>query len=150
MQMIRRRPDAVARIRGGGEYASVAGTVRFYRLPGGVLVEADITGLPKNTTGFYGFHIHEGGDCAGLDFSDTGGHLGGKIAPHPRHMGDLPPLLSGNGKAYLAVISDRFSLADILGRTVVIHSTFDDFKTQPAGNAGRKIACGIILRPGKM
>ena len=85
-------------------------------------------------------------NCGGTDFSATGGHLGGEIAPHPRHSGDLPPLLSRGGRAYMAVMTDRFSVSDIVGRTVVIHSSTDDFKTQPAGDPGKKIACGSIQR----
>lgn len=62
------------------------------------------------------------------------------------HAGDLPPLLSCQGNAYLSVKTDRFSVNEIIGRTVVIHSNPDDFHTQPAGNAGKKIACGVIQR----
>lgn len=63
---------------------------------------------------------------------------------HPKHAGDLPPLLACQGSAYLSVKTDRFCVEDILGRTVVIHSDPDDFHSQPAGNAGKKIACGVI------
>ena len=146
MQLISKRPAAVARLRGSGDYAGLTGSVRFYQFPGGILVEADIVGLPNNGCGFYGFHIHEGANCAGKDFPATGGHLGSRSAPHPRHAGDLPPLLSRNGRAYMTVMTDRFSIRDVLGRTVVIHGSPDDFTTQPAGNAGQKIACGTIER----
>jgi len=60
------------------------------------------------------------------------------------HEGDLPPLMSYSGKAYMAVITDRFMINDIVGKTLVIHSDRDDFTTQPSGNAGTKIACGEI------
>lgn len=143
MQLISKKPAAVAKIHGN---AGLRGIVRFYQLAGGILVEADVVGLTNNDTGFYGFHIHSGADCGGKDFSNTQGHLGAENAMHPRHAGDLPPLLGRNGRGYLAVMTDRFSLSDILGRTVVIHSQPDDFKTQPAGNAGEKIACGVIER----
>ncbi len=146
MQLISKRPVATAQMRGNRENAGLKGVVRFYQFPGGILVEADIVGLPNNDSGFYGFHIHSGANCGGKDFSQTQGHLGEDNAPHPRHAGDLPPLLSRNGRGYLAVMTDRFSISDILGRTVVIHSQSDDFKTQPAGNAGEKIACGAIVR----
>lgn len=144
MQLLARRPAALAYMRGNRENFGLTGTVRFYQLPGGILVEADITGLPNNATGFYGFHIHEGANCGGTDFSATGGHLGSASSQHPRHAGDLPPLLSRNGRAYLAVVTDRFSLSDVIGRTVVIHADPDDFRSQPAGNAGMKIACGTV------
>lgn len=65
---------------------------------------------------------------------------------HPKHAGDLPPLLECKGQAYLSVKTDRFTVDEIIGRTVIIHSDSDDFSTQPTGNAGRKIACGVIRR----
>lgn len=136
------RPDAVAIIRGEG----IRGIVRFFQKRCGVQVEAQITGLPDNESGFFAFHIHQGFDCGGKDFGDTGGHYNPDGAPHPRHAGDLPPLLSAGGKAYLKVETNRFRLPEVLGRTVVIHSEADDFHTQPAGNAGSKIACGVIRR----
>ena len=79
-------------------------------------------------------------------FFDTGSHYDPSGTPHPKHAGDLPPLLLCNGGAFLAVRTDRFRVEDILGRTVVIHSGPDDFKSQPAGNAGKKLACGVIYR----
>ena len=103
-------------------------------------------GLPKHETGFYGFHIHEGKNCGGEAFSHTGGHFSPEGAAHPKHRGDLPPLLSDQGKAFLAVKSTRFTPCDILGRTVVIHDRADDFHTQPGGASGKKIGCGVIRR----
>lgn len=129
----------VARIRG-----SASGTVRFCQKQEGVLVTAEIRGLPESETGFFALHIHEGTDCSGVGFSDTGAHYNPTGAFHPRHAGDLPPLLSCSGRAYLSVLTNRFRLGDILGRTVVIHSLPDDFRTQPSGAAGEKIACGVI------
>ena len=149
MRLITRQPVAIAQIRGNKETAGLNGTVRFYQYPGGILTEVDVNGLPNNGMGFYGFHIHSGGSCSGNDFSSTGGHLNPTNTMHPYHAGDLPPLLSYNGRAYMAVMSDRFSLQDILGRTVVIHKMPDDFRSQPAGNAGDKIACGVIRRFGR-
>lgn len=131
---------------GGRELPLLSGCVRFYQLPGAVLVEADISGLPNSADGFYGFHIHTGTACIGGGFSATGGHYNPCNQPHPRHAGDLPPLMSTGGKAYMAVLTDRFSISDILGKTVVIHAMPDDFHSQPAGDAGKKIACGVIER----
>lgn len=146
MRIVVRRPIAVAQVRGDNNNKNLTGTVRFYQYPGGILVEADVVGLPGNNSGFYGFHIHGGESCAGAGFAASGSHLNLSVTAHPRHTGDLPPLLSYNGRAYMTVMTDRFSLRDILGRGVVIHNNADDFKTQPAGNAGDKIACGIIER----
>lgn len=139
-----KRPVVVADIKGGDRAPLLKGTVYFYQEPGGILVEARISGLPDNKSGFYGFHIHEGDSCSGSKFSVTGSHLDFLDEPHPKHTGDLPPLLSCGGRAYLAVVTDRFSISEIIGRTVVIHSQADDFHTQPTGNAGDKIACGVI------
>lgn len=141
------RPDAVAYIRGSADAPNINGQVRFYQEPRSVRVEADIDGLPKNSeSGFFGFHIHEGNSCAGTAFPQTGGHYNPDGASHPRHAGDLPPLMLYQGRARMTVRTDRFRVQDILGRTVVIHSNPDDFRTQPAGNAGTKIACGVIGR----
>ena len=140
-------PDAVAHIRGGREAPCLSGDVQFYQKCGSVLVVAQICGLPQdNDLGFFALHIHEGGSCSGEGFSDTGGHYNPTGAQHPNHAGDLPPLMLCNGGAYLAVQTDRFCVRDIIGRTVVIHSGPDDFHSQPAGNAGTKIACGVICR----
>ena len=140
-------PDAVAQIRGGAEVPGLSGWVRFFKEWGRVLVEVDVSGLPEDGgTGFFPLHIHEGGNCGGDGFSDTESHydLAGK--PHPEHSGDLPPLLCCGGRAYLAVRTNRFSVEEVIGRTVVIHSGTDDFRSQPSGDAGRKIACGVIVR----
>ena len=131
---------AMARMKGGG----ISGTVKFYQKARGILVVAAVRGLPPSTTGIYGFHIHEGNRCSGPGFAATGSHYNPTGSPHPNHTGDLPPLFSCGGSAYLAVLTDRFTMGDVLGRTVVIHSGPDDFQSQPAGNAGQKIACGVI------
>ena len=66
-------------------------------------------------------------------------------AEHPQHTGDLPALLSNDGYAWFAVYTNRFSPAQAVGKTVIIHADPDDYRTQPAGNAGARIACGTIL-----
>lgn len=140
-------PDAVALLSGGPGLPGLSGTVRFYQERGCVLVVADVSGLPQgNPSGFFALHIHEGGDCGGEDFLHTQGHYDPTQAPHPEHAGDLPPLLLCRDGAYLAVRTDRFRAQDVVGRTVVIHSGPDDLRSQPAGNAGAKIACGVIRR----
>ncbi len=147
MDLCSKCPDALARIKGGTDYPCIRGQVRFYQERGRVLVVAHVSGLPdRSETGFFGFHIHEGESCAGEDFSRTGGHYDPMMMDHPCHAGDLPPLMLCRGEAHLALRTDRFRVEDIIGRTVVIHSAPDDFRTQPAGNAGTKIACGVICR----
>ena len=134
------KPEAVACVSGEGK---LCGCVKFYAAGCGCLVAAEIRGLPESDTGFFAFHIHEGGDCGGTDFSDTGGHFNPEKQAHPRHAGDLPPLLSDHGTATLLVQTSRFTPGEVIGRTVVIHQNPDDFHTQ---SAGRKIACGMIRR----
>ena len=147
MEYWRKCPDAVARIRGGVEAPQLNGRAEFYQENGCVLIVARVSGLPRESeTGFFGFHIHAGESCSGTDFSGTGSHYNPTGQGHPKHAGDLPPLLSCQGSAYLSVKTDRFSVNEIIGRTVVIHSDPDDFHSQPAGNAGKKIACGVIRK----
>lgn len=143
MQERRDTCRAEACIQGEGK---LRGSVKFTRHRRGTLVEAEITGLPESESGFFAMHIHEGGSCCDMGFPDTGGHYNPGGAAHPAHAGDLPPLLSCGGYGYTAVLTDRFRVADIVGKTVVIHSGPDDFRSQPAGDAGRKIGCGLIKR----
>ncbi len=138
--------NATAYISGGNSNPKISGTVKFFQQCNGVRIVADIHGLPDSETGFFAFHIHEGGDCGGAGFSNTGSHYNPFGKEHPNHAGDLPPLLSADGNAVLSVVTNRFTVNDVIGRTVVIHSGSDDFKTQPSGNAGTKIACGVIRR----
>ena len=71
-------------------------------------------------------------------------HYNPKDCPHPYHAGDMPPLFGNNGEAFMAFMTDRFTVEEIIGKTVIIHSNPDDFTTQPGGNSGEKIACGKI------
>lgn len=146
MYIFSKKPTAFAHITGGSDAPNLEGNVKFYQKQNSVLVVASISGLPKNTvSGFFAFHIHDGFNCSGVGFSNTKGHYNPTGVPHPNHAGDLPSLLYCGGNAYLSFITDRFRVDEIIGRTVVIHDGTDDFKSQPAGNAGKKIACGVIL-----
>jgi Cu-Zn family superoxide dismutase len=142
---------AVAHIKGSREYPTLHGTVTLKQTRKGVLVTAEIYGLPDNNeykTGVFAFHIHNGISCTGTredSFADAGIHYNPKNAVHPYHAGDLPSLFSNNGYAYMSVLTNRFNLREIIGRVIVIHRNVDDFTTQPAGNAGAKIACGKII-----
>lgn len=140
-------PGAIARIAGGHRAPTLYGSAKFYQLSDAVLVTVDITGLPKTEDGVFGLHIHEGGGCSGTDFEQTGAHYDMQKRQHPQHAGDLPPIFSCNGRAYMEMLTCRFRLKEIIGKTIVIHSSSDDFYTQPAGNSGQKIACGIIEVP---
>ena len=145
------RPAAVAVINGSKAYPKIHGSVRFYQSKFGVLVAAEIGGLPSPSgaceSPIFGFHLHAGTACAGNDndpFADAQGHYNPQNCPHPQHAGDFPPLFSNHGMVFSAFLTDRFQLKDVLGKTVIIHSSPDDFTTQPSGNEGSKIACGVI------
>ena len=154
LTMLNTKPTAKARIRGDKAHKDLNGTVSFYELPAGVLVRAEIYGLPTGDgpcgSKIFGFHIHEGSGCTGNAedaFADAGTHYNPHQCPHPAHAGDLPPLFgSENGYAFTAFLTDRFTVYDVIGRTVIIHSAPDDFTSQPSGNAGQKIACGVIQK----
>lgn len=140
-QMFGSNPYAVAEIYGGEKYPNIRGEVDFYSIGNGVLVVAVLHGLPKTNTNFFGFHIHEGSMCEG-DFSSAGPHFG--EGEHPMHKGDMPVLLSNDGDAFLSFFTRRFTLSEIIGKTVIVHLSPDDFTSQPSGNSGERIACGII------
>lgn len=103
----------------------------------------------------HGFHIHEAGDCSSGDGMSAKGHFNPHGKPHgdpksaERHAGDLPSLKAGkDGRARLDVTVDAITLgvgaASIVGRGLIIHADPDDYKTQPTGNAGARLACGVI------
>ena len=96
---------------------------------------------------FYGFHIHEGSSCSGVTndpLRNVGTHYNPENCNHPAHKGDLLPIISNNGYVWQNFLIDTFNVEEVIGRTVVIHDKRDDFKTQPAGDSGNKIACGEI------
>lgn len=131
---------------------SATGTVVFTQRDGKVKVDAEISGL---TPGQHGFHIHETGDCSAPDGSSAGGHFNPSAKPHGdpngehHHVGDLPMLeADAGGHASLHVALDALSLKDgasnIVGKAVIIHQKPDDYHTQPTGNSGGRVACGVI------
>lgn len=136
---------AIALVRGNTLAPALSGIVRFFDTPAGVRVDARVRGLPQNKTGFYGFHLHETGECLPPDFASAQGHYNPSDTAHPLHAGDFPPLLATNQmEAWLAFITTRFAIRDIIGRSVIIHMERDDFTSQPAGDAGQRIGCGVI------
>ncbi len=149
---IRHRPSAFAKIKGSGAYPTIDGTVRFYKTQKGVLVYIEIQGLPKSSDickkPIFAVHIHSGSSCSGNEtdpFSNAMTHYNPNNCAHPYHSGDMPPIFSSNGIGFLAFLTDRFTVNEIIGKTVIIHSKPDDFTTQPSGNSGEKIACGVIV-----
>ncbi|HEX5392006.1 MAG TPA: superoxide dismutase family protein [Rhodocyclaceae bacterium] len=145
------KPDAVA-VLAPASGSQVTGTVAFRAIPGGLHLEATVEGL---TAGPHGFHIHEVGDCSAPDATSAKGHFNPYAKTHGEHMdmnhhaGDMPNLVAdANGKATWATDLQGVTLTpgdgNVLGRSVVIHADPDDYKTQPAGNSGKRIACGVI------
>lgn len=146
-------PQAVATIAGSAEHPSISGVVRLYQTGQGVVVLAEITGLPKAESPcqqrIFGFHIHSGTNCGGnMDdpFADAMSHYDPVGCEHPHHAGDLPPLFGNDGLALSLCLTNRFSVNEVLGRTIILHDHPDDFTTQPSGNSGEKIACGVIRK----
>lgn len=150
------KPQATATILGNAEHPGLQGYARFFETPyAGLLIEVEIYGLPdqepenKHTTSniphFFGMHIHEKGDCT-PPFDRTGNHYNPKDFPHPQHLGDLPPLMSSNGYAFTIFYDALLSIKDVENRSLIIHAQPDDFTTQPSGNSGNKIGCGVIQR----
>ena len=114
-------------------------------------MEGEINGL---TPGKHGFHIHEKGDCSAADASSAGGHFNPTGMPHggrrgsQRHLGDLGNITADkSGIARFAFTDGWITLAgvnSIIGHAVVVHAQADDLKSQPSGNAGARVACGVI------
>lgn len=147
---------ALAEIRGGPLAPGIRGMVFFQDVPGGVWVSVDIIGLPlyqpgsegKQPVGPHGFHIHEYGNCEtgnpNNPFLGAGGHWNPTSQPHGNHAGDFPVLFSHRGRSVMSFFTATFKVADIIGHSVIIHENPDDYRTPPAGNSGKRLACGII------
>ena len=132
--------------------SNVSGMVSFQAVGQKVRVEASVAGL---SPGEHGFHVHEAGDCSAADATSAKGHFNPTAKQHghhggaERHAGDMPNLMAdSSGKAVLSAELDTLSLTEgpsgILNRSVVIHADPDDYKSQPAGNSGKRVACGVI------
>ncbi len=131
------------------------GMMNFIQMPYGVEVIVQLEGLPEfekkpdgTQVGPHGFHIHEKGVCEVGDgekpFETAGGHWNPDEQPHGNHTGDFPVIFSNSGRARMIFFTDRFEVKDILGKSVIIHQSPDDFKSQPSGSAGLRMACGVI------
>ncbi len=135
---------------------NVKGTVTFTEVADGVRVNAEITGL---TPGKHGFHVHEKGDCSAPDATSAGDHFNPTSKPHgaadalERHDGDMGNIeADASGEAKLNYIDHNISLVagerSVIGRGVIVHANPDDLTSQPSGNAGARVACGVITRAG--
>ncbi len=147
---------AIAYIQGGPLAPDLCGVVYFNPVPGGTCVTVEVQGLPAyrpatETTpqiGPHGFHIHENGTCAvgneNDPFTAAGSHWNPTKQPHGNHAGDFPALFSNNGYAYMSFFTDKFTVDQIIGKSIIIHQSPDDYKSQPAGDSGKRLACGVI------
>lgn len=95
-----------------------------------------------------GFHIHQNGVCEVSNpdnpFESAGGHYNPTNQPHGNHAGDFPVLFSNNGYARMSFFTDKFTPEDVVRRSIIIHENPDDYRSQPAGESGERIACGVI------
>lgn len=154
ISVLRGKPQAYAYIEGDRSiHPDLSGTVRFYQTKSGVILYAEVMGLPAPDNAcadpIFGFHIHEGTSCEGSEddpFSASMSHYNPDNCEHPYHAGDLPPLFGNNGFALSLFLTNRFTVNEITGKTIIIHSHPDDFTTQPSGNSGTKIACGVVKK----
>ena len=131
--------------------STVSGTVTFTKVQTGVKIVADVSGL---TPGLHGFHVHEFGDCSAPDASSAGGHFNPTQTHHGapdmpfRHVGDFGNLLAdASGKAHYERVDTIIVLNggnSVIGHALIVHEKVDDLQTQPAGNAGGRVACGVI------
>ncbi|WP_126429013.1 superoxide dismutase family protein [Brevibacillus marinus] len=147
---------AFAWVTGGPLAPELKGIVVFTEVPGGTDVYVKVTGLPPYQAGSagrapigpHGFHIHENGTCeigrSDDPFQAAGGHWNPTNQPHGNHAGDFPVLFSNNGFAAMSFFTNRFRVADVIGKAVIIHQNPDDYRTQPAGDSGKRLACGVI------
>jgi len=130
------------------------GSLQVAAQPGAVRLSGTVQGLQPDSE--FGFHIHEKGDCSAPDALSAGGHFNPNAAPHgnpeaePRHAGDMLNIKSdAAGVAKVDITVNGVSLqdggaTDVLGKGVVVHAQPDDYRSQPAGNSGGRIACGVI------
>jgi len=131
---------------------TAAGSVEFIQRGDKVVVTANVTGLKPGAE--HGFHVHEKGDCSSGDGMSAGGHFNPGGHPHgplsaPHHEGDLPALkadAAGVAKATFTIegVTVAAGARSVVGRGLIVHKDPDDYKTQPTGNSGARIACAVI------
>ena len=132
----------------------VSGQLQVMSMGSGVHIAGDIGGLEPNSA--HGFHIHEKGDCSAVDATSAGGHFNPLGAPHgrmettPHHAGDMDNIVAdADGVAHVNIHVPGVTLGgggptDIAGRALIVHADPDDYQSQPSGNAGARVACGVI------
>lgn len=132
--------------------SSLSGKASFHEAKGGVLVEIEVHHAPP---GWHAVHVHEKGDCSAADGSSAGGHFNpatkGHGSPHApeHHAGDLGNMwVDEQGEGHHVLLMPDLTVADgpasVRGRALIVHASVDDLVTQPTGNAGGRIGCGVI------
>ena len=137
--------------------SQTSGLVTFAVVDGGIRATGEVRGLPPGSE--HGFHIHEKGDCSAPDGMSAGGHFNpgkqdhGNVATDPHHGGDMPNIKADDkGVATIdGPVSSNVNIGkgddfDIIGRGLIVHADADDYKTQPTGNAGARLACAVIQK----
>lgn len=144
-------PSAMATLQ--GEDKDLTGTVTITQEGAGVKIVADVSGVKKD--GKHGFHVHENGQCDHTGhFKSAGGHFNPGNAVHacpptdPRHAGDLGNIDISGGKGHLEITSSTLTLSSLAGKALILHAGEDDCKTQPTGNSGDRLACGVVSQEG--
>ncbi|ERJ13871.1 superoxide dismutase family protein [Haloplasma contractile] len=148
---------AIAELKGGPLAPELRGEVVFEEVEGGTIVYVNVDGLPNyqpaenggDPIGPHGFHIHENGTCVvgnqSKPFLEAGDHWNPTNQPHGNHAGDFPVLFSNNGRSIMTFFTNKFTVPEVIGKSVIIHQNPDDYRTQPAGDAGKRLACGVIV-----
>lgn len=147
-------PSAIAYISGNDENPQISGNCSFYETNMGVFVVSSLIGLPYSDQPcggrIFAMHIHDGIGCIAhpqTGYTDIGFHYNPGNCQHPYHSGDMVPLFSITaGYALSAFLTNRFTVDEVIGRPVFVHERQDDFTSQPSGNAGKAMACGVILK----
>jgi Cu-Zn family superoxide dismutase len=147
-------PAAIANLQATKGNTAI-GTVQFSTSGGKIRVVGEVQGLKPGAV--HGFHIHEKGDCSSGDGVSAGGHFNPTAKSHgshdqsEHHAGDMPSLLAdASGKAKFSFETDSITVGsgatDVIGRGLIVHRDPDDFKTQPTGNSGPRVACAVITK----
>jgi Cu-Zn family superoxide dismutase len=149
------RKDGQIQVQMQDRSGNSAGSLQLGEIAGGVKITGQINGL---TPGEHGFHIHQNAVCQGPTFESAGGHFNptqkmhGQMNPGGKHIGDLGNLKAGtDGVVEVDVVAEQATLSDgegtLLkngGTSILVHAGADDLKTDPAGNSGERVACGVI------
>lgn len=149
-QDIRSAPEWISNVM--GRDASIHGFAVLREQKGGARLTIEVRGLPA---GLHGLHLHEKGLCEGPAFASAGGHwnptakMHGRENPAGAHLGDLPNLeIDTSGTATISLpVPSMAAMADLDGTSLVIHAKYDDYRTDPSGNSGDRIACAVIAAP---